>query len=189
VTSPAKAFEEGVERQLDAQAGSRLVPLLSAIVAVLAAFGSLFAHHKSIEALALKNQAIRDTLKASDQYGYYQAKRTRINIDRALLDAGLARDAQARARLTSAIDREEIASLATLADARAQDTAATAMQDRSQILLQSFQTFEIATTLFEISIVLISISAITRAPALLWTSTVMSALGVGLFILAYIQGH
>jgi hypothetical protein len=46
----------------------RLIPLVTAVIAVLAALGTLFAHHRSIEALVVKNDSIVATAKATDQY-------------------------------------------------------------------------------------------------------------------------
>jgi hypothetical protein len=189
VSTPVKTFEQGEQRQAATLAGQRIVPLVSAIIAVLAALGSLFAHHKSIQALAIKNQAIHAGIKASDQYAYYQAKRMRVSEYRALIDAGVVRDAKALATMKKVVDREEIASLSVLGDARSQESAAEAQEDRSQIELQSFQTFEIAATLFEISIVLVSISALTSARARFWTSCGISAIGIVLLLVAYVQGR
>lgn len=45
-------------RGLEKGSGNRLVSLAAAIVAVLAALGTLFSHHRSIAALAAKNEAI-----------------------------------------------------------------------------------------------------------------------------------
>lgn len=171
------------------QTDDHLVAITSAVIAVLAALGSLFAHHKSIQALAIKNEALHDTIKASDQYAYYQAKRVRISVYGALIAAGVARDARGRENLESAVDHEETASLAVLGDAKGFEAQAEALQHHSEVELQSFETFEVATTLFEISIVLASISALTRTRALLWTAGGLSAIGIVLMVAAYVVGR
>jgi hypothetical protein len=188
VSSPSKAFGEAAERHEHARGGDRLVPLVSAIVAVLAAFGSLFAHHKSIQALAIKNEAIHDTIEASDRYAYYQTQRVRVSVYNALLDAGLARDEQAHASLQKSVLREETASLGVLADAKALETRAAWLQDRGQQELNASAQFEVATTLFEIAIVLASISALAGARGLLWGAIGASSVGIILAALAFIQG-
>ena len=166
-----------------------MVALVSAVIAVLAALGTLFAHHKSIQALAIKNEAIRDSIAASEQYAYYQAKRSRVGIYNALIDAGLARDATALGKLRSGVDHEERSSLAVMSDAKSLEAKADALQARSQNILTSFETFEIATTLFEVSIVLASISALTKIRLLLWGASGISAIGAALMMFAYVQGH
>lgn len=180
--------ERGTELHEHTRSGDRLIPLISAIIAVLAALGTLFAHHKSIQAIALKNEALRDWIKASDQYSYYQAKRSRIITYTALIDAGVARDAAAAAKLKQNVDHEERSSLAVLSDAQSLDAKANAIQDHAQGELASFQTFEIATTLFEVAIVLASISALTRNQLLLWGGTGLSAIGAVLLAIAFGQG-
>jgi predicted RND superfamily exporter protein len=180
--------ERAAEIHDHARSGDRLIPLISAIIAVLAALGTLFAHHKSIQALALKNEALRDSIRASDRYDYYQAKRSRISTYNALIDAGIARDAAAVAKLKKTVDHEERSSLAVLSDAQSLETKADAVQDHAQSELASFQTFEIATTLFEVAIVLASISALTRSPLLLWGGTGLSAIGAVLLVMAFIAG-
>jgi Domain of unknown function (DUF4337) len=189
VSSPSKQLEEANERHEHARSGDWLVPLTSAIIAVLAALGSLFAHHMSIQALSIKNQALHETIKASDQYAYYQAKRMRIGMYNALLTADVVRDDKGRTNLKAAINHEETSSLAVLGDAKALEAEASHQQDRAETELSSFATFEIATTLFEISIVLASISALTRTRALLWTGTGLSTVGVAMMILAFAQSH
>lgn len=189
MSSPSKQLEEANERHEHARSGDWLVPLTSAIIAVLAALGSLFAHHMSIQALYLKNQALHETIKASDQFAYYQAKRVRVGIYSALLAADVARDEKGRANLKAAVNHEETSSLAVLGDAKALEAEASHQEDHAETELSSFATFEIATTLFEIAIVLASISALTRARVLLWTGAGLSAIGVALMILAFIQSR
>lgn len=189
MSSPSKSFEEARERDEHARSGDRLVPLFSAIIAVLAALGSLFAHHKSILALDIKNQATHAMIQASDQYAYYQAKRVRIGIYHALLDSGIASSGASRAKLGASVDREERTSLGVLAAARSLEQEAEGLRTRSETELHAFETFEIATTLFEVAIVLASISALTRTRWLLWTGSALSLIGIALVAVAYVQGH
>ena len=52
-------FNDANERNAQlSRGGSKLVSLAAAIIAVLAALGTLFSHHRSISALTAKNEAI-----------------------------------------------------------------------------------------------------------------------------------
>ncbi|HVA27352.1 MAG TPA: DUF4337 family protein [Candidatus Baltobacteraceae bacterium] len=187
MNDPSNVFEKASEGFH--ASGGPLLPLLSAVVAVLAALSSLFAHHASIQALDIKNRALHETIQASDQFAYYQTKRVRIGTYNALLLADVPRDPRGRRNLQTAIDHEETSSLAVLADAKKLEDEAAQREDASQKKLRSFETFEIATAAFEISIVLVSITALTRARSPLWTATGLSALGVVVMLVAYVQGH
>jgi hypothetical protein len=168
--------------------GNRLVSLAAAIIAVLAALGTLFAHHRSISALSSKNQAILDQARASDTYNAYEAKQIRINIYRALLDGDLVTEAQRRSRLESVALSEgatapTLLEKAQLLEKRAQDEDA-----RSEQIMKSYEILQYATTAFEISIVLVSISALAGARAFLPVGCALSAFGLLLFITGLVRG-
>ena len=190
MSSPHKAFEEAHERHEQLRKGHDfVVPLAAAIIAVLAALGTLFAHHRSISALAAKNEAILAQSKASDQYTYYQAKRIKYTIYAALLSADVAKDAKGRAELASVADHEQKSSLVILADAKRLEHESETKQASSERTLTSFETLEIATTLFEIAIVFVSISALGGARILLYIGGAMSVVGVVYAIVGLLQPH
>ncbi len=66
-----------VSRTIEASHGNRLVSLAAAIIAVLAALGTLYSHHRSISALSVKNAAILTQARATDTYNAYEAKQIR----------------------------------------------------------------------------------------------------------------
>jgi hypothetical protein len=189
VSTPHKAFDEAAERDETLRRGhDRLIPLASAIIAVLAALGTMLAHHRSIQALSAKNEAIITTAKASDRYAYYQSQRTRVVVYQAFVAAGAAKgDAERSLRTTAG--REQTASLAVLADAKKLEARAVAQEQHSESLLGSFETLEIATTLFEIAIVFSSISALTETRSLLWAGIGLAAVGVALAIAGLAQAR
>lgn len=167
----------------------RIVVLVSAIIAVLAALGTLFAHHRSISALALKNDAIVTTAKASDQYQTFETKRVRVAMYQTMLAGDVISKPAARKASQAAMDHEQASSLAVLNDAKALERQAAAQQRRSDDVLHSYETLEVATTLFEIAIVLTSISALTGSRPLLWSSIGASAIGVAAMIAGFLQAH
>lgn len=190
MSSPHKAFEEARERSERVHdGGDLLVPLAAAIIAVLAALGTLFAHHRSIAALALKNEAVLTQARASDQYAYYQAKRIKFTISSALLSAGVAKDAKSRAALESTAAREQRASIAVLDSARTLEREATEKQEASERVLTSFETLEVATTLFEIAIVFVSVSALAGTRILLYLGAGLSVIGLVYGAIGLLQPH
>lgn len=101
-----------------AQNGNRIVSLSAAILAVLAALGTLFAHHRSISALSVKNHAILAQARATDSYSSYEAKQIRYNIYQALLASEIVTNAESRARLKTVADHERATSPSVLEKAR-----------------------------------------------------------------------
>ncbi len=170
------------------QGADRFIAAISAIIAVLAALGTLLSHHRSIAALALKNDAIVTAAKASDQYTNFETKRVRASMYSTLLAAELIVKPEAKRSAQLALNHEQSSSLAVLGDAKALDARVGAEQARSEVLLHSYETLELATTLFEIAIVLTSISALVGSRPLLWISVGSSALGIALLAYGYFQG-
>ena len=185
MSSASKAFEEANERHEHIARGHRLIPLVAAIIAVLAALGTLASHHRSIEAITMKNDAILTTAKASDQYTAYQTKRVRVALYSTLLAGDVIAQPKARAQAQTSLDHEQASSLAVLHDAQRLEARATEEQEQSESMMNSFVTLEVGTTLFEIAIVLSSISALTDSRALVWTAVGISVLGVILLIAGY----
>ena len=167
----------------------RMVPFFTAILAVLAALGTLFSHHRSIQALAMRNEALLLTAKASDQYGYYQAEQLKVTLYQALLATGSSHDEAQRRTLRTALDAEQRSSIGVASKAKMLEAQASQQLDHAQSLLTSFETLEIATTLFEISIAFASIAALTDTRLTLWTGAALSAIGFVLAIVGYFQAH
>jgi hypothetical protein len=190
VTSIHKEFQDAQERFERLREGrSFIVPLAAAIIAVLAALGTLFAHHRSIAALAVKNEALLAQSRASDQYAYYQAKRMKFTIYSALVTAHIAKDAKSNAALAAVANHEQKTSLAILASARKLEQEAGDRQEESAVVLKSFETLEVGATLFEIAIVFVSVSALAGARVLLYLGIGLSAIGIVYTIIGFIQPH
>ncbi len=173
---------------IEANAGNRLVSLAAAIIAVLAALGTLFAHHRSISALSAKNQAILTQARASDTFNAYEAKQIRFNIYGALIASDLVKDAKTKARLQSVAEAENAEAPAVLERAKALENQANDDDERSERILKSYELLQFATTAFEISIVLVSISALSGGRRLLSAGCVLSGLGLVLFAVGLAKG-
>jgi len=161
---------------------NRPVALVTAIIAVLAALGTLFAHHRSISALSVKNAAILTQARASDTYNAYEAKQIRYNIYKALLASDLVRDGATRARLEAVAEKEQSTSPDVLDKAKALEEQATHDDERSEAILKSYEILQMATTAFEVSIILVSISALAGTRFFLPFACALSGVGLLLFV-------
>jgi hypothetical protein len=177
------------ERRQHSEGGDRLVSLAAAIIAVLAALGTLFAHHRSITAITAKNQAILEQARASDAYGAYEAKNIRAQLAQVFLNSRIPSEEGARKSLQSIVDQEKASAVAVLQKARELEGASDLHDERSESVLHSYETLEIATTFFEISIVLVSISALARRRTFLSLGSGLSVIGFVLLIVGFFQGH
>jgi hypothetical protein len=184
-----KTLHESADIQAGAERGRRLVSLAAAIIAVLAALGTLFTHHQSILGLTAKNQAILLQSRASDTYNKYEAKRVRAQIIDGLLDAGMYRDQAAQRRMESLAEKERSDSAHDFDAAQEVETESKLFEDRSERFLKSYETLMIATTFFDVAIVLVSISALVRTGVLLAIGAGLSVVGIALMVLGFIQGH
>lgn len=155
---------------------ARLVPFFTAMVAVLAALGTLYSHHRSIQALALRNQAVLLTAKATDQYNHYETTQLRATLYQL-------------EKMPKALADEERSSIGIYNRAKSYENEADALQDRAVALLTSFETLEIATTLFEISIAFASIAALTGTRSTLIVALCLCAAGLVIGIIGYFQAH
>jgi hypothetical protein len=155
---------------------ARLVPFFTAMVAVLAALGTLYSHHRSIQALALRNHAVLLTAKATDQYNHYETAQLRATLY------------QLNKRPKDLAEEERL-SYGILNQAQSYEREADGLQDRATALLTSFETLEIATTLFEISIAFASIAALTGTRLTLLLAACLTAAGLIIGIIGYFQAH
>ena len=181
-----QALEEAIERHEGASRGERLIPISAAIIAVFAALATLFSNHASTGAIAQKNEAILWQSKAADSYNYYEAKRIKLEINQALLGSGLVNAAGARSRLSGVVKKEDAGSAKVLKLARRQEALSEEHSLASERSMNAYERHEIAATLFEVSVVLVSITALTRTRALLAAAGVATAVGLGFFVAGFL---
>jgi|SRR5579884_223692 len=178
----ADALRGVQERHGQIVAGEKLVPVLAAVIAVLAALATLFAHHSSISGLALKNEAILYQTKAADQYNYFESKRIKVQLDQALIDAGIvANGTSGRRNIDSRMRTENSQADAILVKARGLEQQADENIRYSERFIVSYENFQVAATLFEVSIVLVSITALMRTRVFLFVAGGATVVGLGFF--------
>ena len=179
------ALDEAMERHEQIAQGGILVPIAAAVIAVFAALATLFANHNSIAGLAEKNEAILYQIKSADQYGYYESARIKGHVYQALLGSGLVGAAGAKAQMQSTIGREQIKAGKILKIAQEDDVSAAEHFKDSEGYMKAYEKFEVATTLFEVSIVLVSITALMRTRAMLLVAGGATLVGIVFFALGF----
>lgn len=177
----AHALNEAKERGEQLAEGEKLVPILAATIAVFAALATLFANHSSISGLAMKNEAILATSKATDTWNYYQAKRLKIEVNKAVIVSGAASSPSGLRAMQATVAKEDKESKVLLVKAQRLDAESDDHYDRSESFMQSYEKFEVAATLFEVSIVLVSITALMRVKTLLFVAGAATIVGVAFF--------
>lgn len=186
--SMQRTMTEAADLQEAGARGHRVAAVAVAVIAVLAALGTLFTHHRSIAALTAKNGAILAQARASDAYGKYEAKQVRYQVATVLLQSGLPSTEQGRRTLQALADRERDSSIAVLAKAQALEAASEEDDVKSERVFKSYETLQFATTFFEISIVLVSISTLMQARWFIAVGAALSTIGIVLLVVGLAQG-
>jgi hypothetical protein len=183
-------LNDAVERNEHLGGGrNKLVPLAAAIIAVLAALGTLFSHHRSISALTVKNEAILTQARASDRYNSYESKRVRYDVYSAFLASGLPEKEAGKQTVRRLAEKVQASSLSALADAERLEKLSAEAEERSELILKSYEWLEIGTTFCEIAIVLVSISALASTRIFLTIGSGVAAIGAAILIFGYFQAH
>ncbi len=182
MTTPADAFKEAHERHEHGREGPSWVPLAAAVLAVLAAVSGYFGNLRSTEALVEKNDAIVSTTKASDTWSQYQSERIKYYIAQTAIDAGTGPGAKVEGLKQNAAE-EKAKAPPLMKKARAFEEEAVAHNERSERLLKQHETIEVGTTLFEVAIVLVSITVLVGSRLLPLVSGLAAALGIVFFVL------
>jgi hypothetical protein len=133
--------------------------LLSALLAVLAAISGMQSGHEV-------NEAMIAQIKASDAWGYYQAKGIKIMI---------AESEPQTAATAARVKKHQKEQQKIKEDAEAKDLA-------SEHHLQGHETLSRAVTLFQVAIAMTAIAVLARQRKFLLVSAGLGCIGVGFFV-------
>lgn len=185
----ARTLREIDERRDLYESGTnKRVPIITAIIAVFAAVATLFSNHDSIKGLKTRTQAGITEIKASDQFQDYESRRIKAEVSQALLQAGLVRDANTVAAMKSRIATQSAQANEVLKLARAEEQQSEQELAASERSMARYESHEIAASLFEVSIVLVSITALmTRSHALLYVAGGASIIGLFFFVMGLLR--
>ena len=182
-------LHEAILEEMEKEGGGFLkrIALTTAVLAAFAAVAALKAGATVNEALLLKTDSTRLQAQASDQWAYYQAKGVKAAIQEATAAsweaAGKAAPAQLHeqaARYTE--EQAEIKKAAAEKEKERDEKSAEADQ-----LLHKHHQFANAVALFQVSIALGALAALTRNRAVWWGSMLIGLSGLPLFILAFLR--
>jgi hypothetical protein len=165
----------------------------AAILAVLAALGSLLSGHAANEAILLQT-------KASDQWSFYQAKSTKAHLyenNKTLIEAFIQVAQSGNKGATHATDTQGLLRhLTDNIDAKMKEydqekkeiqEKATELEKESAHEFAAHQLYSLAVACFQIGIVIASISILVENGALYAFSIVGGAAGIVLLVLGYFR--
>jgi hypothetical protein len=150
--------------------------LSTAIIAVFAAVGSLESGANESHALLAKNEAILAQSKATDQWAYFQSKGTKATLFE--VQAEVAPNAELSAKLGERRERYKREQEEIEKEARALEEEVKARDVEGEGYFHHHHRFALAVTIFQVSIALSAIAALTRRKPLWWVSMVVGAVGV-----------
>jgi hypothetical protein len=163
----------------------RYLSLSTAIVAVFAAVASLQSGAYSNEAILEKSEAMLAQSKASDQWGFYQAKSVKgaIASGEAKIIDGKPEIAD---KLNAEAERYKREAGDIQKDAEKFDKRVEEANERSEHLMHRHHQFAITVTLLQIAIALSAIAALTRLVSLWILGLCVSGGGLIMFVLGLI---
>ncbi len=166
---PTEKVHETIHEELEREGGRFLkqIALSTAILAACAAVVALQAGSTVNEALVLKTEATRLQAEASDQWAYYQAKGIKATVAEASRTSWLAIGKQPPAEYVEAQARSMREQEASRKAAEAKERERDGKDREADILLRRHHGYANAVALFQVSIALGAVAALTRS-GLVW---------------------
>src|SRR5437867_9397390 len=154
----------------------------TAMIAVLAAIAALESGAYSNDALLLKNEALLAQTKAADQWAYYQAKSVKgtIYASQAAAAQGSNPELASKAKQEAAryaAEEEEISKAAKELEKEVKEDG-----ERSNHSMEHHHRFAYAVTMFQISIALAAVAALSRQKFVWFAGLVEAVLGFVYFL-------
>lgn len=178
-------LHEAIKEELKREGGSFLkqISITTAILAVLAAIASLQAGATVNMALVLKTEATRLQSEASDQWAYYQAKGIKAAVQEASRTAWLAIGKEPPVAYEEKKQRYVEEQKEIQDKAREKERERDERLKESDHLLHKHHGFASAVALFQVSIALGAVAALTRY-RLVWFASLLAG-GVGILFFAW----
>ena len=170
-------LHEAIKEELEHEGGRFLkrIALTTAILAALAAIASLRAGATVNEALVLKTEAARLQAEASDQWAFYQAKGLKAAVQEASSSSWIAIGKEPPAKYAEEQKRYRAEQVEIKAKAEEKERERDEKSKEADHLLHRHHGFANSVALFQISIALGAVAALTRN-RLVW----FGSMGVGL---------
>jgi hypothetical protein len=181
-------LHEAIQEEMEKEGGGFLkrIALTTAVLAAFAAIAALQAGATVNEALVLKTEFTRLQAQASDQWAYYQAKGLKAAVQEATVASWEAAGKPVPARLHDQAKRyaEEQAEIRKAAQEKEKERDEKSAE--ADHLLHRHHRFANAVALFQVSIALGALAALTRNRTVWWGSMLVGLAGIPLFILAFL---
>lgn len=157
-------LHEAILEELQKEGGSllRSIAITTALLAALAAIASLRAGATVNEALALKTSATRLQAEASDQWAYYQAKGVKAAVQEAIRSSWLAAGKEPPLEVAEKSARYTAEQEAIAEKAREKERERDVREAEAEHLVHAHHRFAAAVALFQVSIALGAVAALTR---------------------------
>ena len=179
-------FMEHVEHSLEEKHSSKHMrsAITAAILAVLAALGSLLSGHAANEAILLRS-------KASDQWSYYQSKSTKghlYEVNKSLVETLMVGQTVAKSAALTDLTKSIDTKMQTYAREQKEiEEKALDLEKESEHEFAQHQMYSFAVACFQICIVLASISILVDSTMLFQGSILGGVIGVVLMVVGYIK--
>jgi hypothetical protein len=149
----AQTLDAAKERIDQIRQGERVIPVLTAVIAVFAALAMLFANHSSITGLQARTQA-----------GILMTRSNQAILSGDMIQRGGGRDAAFK-------------------KAQSYESDANVQLEKAERSMRSYESLEVAATLFQVAVVIVSITALMRgARTLIFVGCGVALVGLGFFI-------
>jgi hypothetical protein len=182
-------LHEAIQEEMEKEGGGFLkqIALTTAVLAAFAAVAALKAGATVNVALLLKTESTRLQAQASDQWAYYQAKGLKAAVQDATAASWEAAGKPVPDRLREQAKRyaEEQAEIKKAAQEKEKERDEKSAE--ADHLLHAHHRFANAVALFQVSIALGALAALTRNRAVWWGSMLVGLSGIPLFILAFLS--
>jgi non-ribosomal peptide synthetase component F len=182
-------LHEAIQEEMEKEGGSFLkrIALTTAVLAAFAAIAALQAGATVNEALVLKTEATRLQAQASDQWAYYQAKGLKAAVQAATAASWEAAGKTVPAKLHDEARRyiEEQAEIRKTAQEKEKERDEKSAE--ADHLLHRHHSFANAVALFQVSIALGALAALTRNRTVWWGSVLLGLSGIPLFVWAFLS--
>jgi len=178
-------MHEAIKEELEKEGGSFLkqIALTTAILAVFAALASLQAGDTVNTALALKTEAVQLQSQASDLWAYYQAKGVKAAVQEGSRAAWLAIGKTPPTEYSEKVARYGEEQTEISGRAKEKERERDEKLGESEHLIHKHHGFAKAVTLFQISIALGAVAALTRS-RLVWLGSLLTG-GAGIVFFAW----
>jgi hypothetical protein len=164
----------------DAAAWITLLSLSTALIAVLAAIAALESGSFANDAIVQKNDAVLHQSKADDAWAYYHSKGIEEAVYATQAETVTRPELAERWRAQGDREKAERSEIRQRAQNEEKDVAD--MDAKSEHSLHVHHEFAKSVTIFQVSIALSAIAALTRRRAMWWVSLGLGAVGAAFFV-------